>query len=294
MVRQRRGSRAGLHVLLASLISLSGGFALAADPVLGELPAGAISTSETSGVSAEICRDHLFDPVSAGIKLPDGYRLRTAAEVAASDPSLASLLEANPATREFAVGSLCLMSFDTFIVDGQPVARSRDMAAAFWWVVADGPLQPNMRGKLRYVQIGSWYSNDIGHEKQIRRTDPMAQFTQVVVKRLSPDTWHLSLTLPTETLEADIRATSPSKPRNAGGPGFMTVPMSGRKANYFSVYTYAGHRIRDVEGNWRATGKGVFTDSFALPKEATAFGTIFEEAWTARSGLYRFSLRATQ
>ena len=69
----------------------------------------------------------------------------------------------------------------------------------------------------------------------------------------------------------------------------MSVPMSGDSAQYFSVFTYAGHRIRNAKGNWRATGAGTFTAAFAIPNEASAFETLFEEGWTARSGLYRFS-----
>lgn len=273
------------------VLGLGSGLAYSADPLLGDLPSGAISTSETRGVSAEICRDHLFDPALTALKLPAGYRLRTAEEVAASDPALATLLETNPSAKGFAVGSLCVMSFDTFVVDDKPLGKPRNMAAAFWWAAAEGPEHPNMRGKHRYVQIGSWYSKDIGYARQIRRTDPMAQFTQVEVQRLTPDSWHVSLRLPAETIEADIHATSPARARGTGGPGFMSVPMSGEGANYFAVYTYAGHRIRDAEGEWRAIGKGVFAESFAIPKEATALGTIFEEGWVARAGLY--SLRAT-
>ncbi len=256
---------------------------------LGTLPAGAISTSETSGVSAEICRDHLFDAASIHLKLPTGYRIRPAEEIASSDAAVAELVRLNPTLKSYALGSLCLMSIETFIVDSTPVHTSGKMPAAFWWVAADGLLHSDMRGKVRWVQIGSWYSKDTGHHGQIRRTDPMAQFTKIEVERLSPDAWHLSLVLPSETVEADIRATSPSTARKASGPGYMSVPMSGESAEYFSVYTYAGHRIRNAKGDWRATGNGIFAAAFAIPNEAAAFETLFQEGWTARSGLYRFS-----
>jgi len=148
-----------------------------------------------------------------------------------------------------------------------------------------------MRGKIQYVQIGSWYSKDVGHARQIRRTDPMAQFTRIAVERVSPDAWHVSLVLPSETVEADIRTTSPSTARQSSGPRYMSVPMSGESAGYFSVYAYEGHRIRKAKGDWRATGNGIFSASFALPNEASFFESVFEEGWTARSGLYRFSPR---
>lgn len=262
--------------------------ALAATPTLGTLPSDALSISDTTGVSAEICRDHLFDPSSLSLVLPASYRLRTAEEASASDPALADWLSRNPVAKRFAVGSLCFMSFNTFVIDGKPVGGRGDKVAAFWWAAAEGPLHADMRGKARWVQLGSWYSKSLGHARRVRRTDPMAQFTNIEIAHPSADTWRLRLTLPTETVEADIRTTSPSVPRKSSGPGYMSVPMSGESANYFSVFTYAGHHSRDAQGEWRATGTGVFSAAFALPNEATVLGTVFQEGWTARSGLYRF------
>jgi hypothetical protein len=278
--------RAQLTLLAATIAC---GVAHADESNLGTLPVGAISTSETSGVSAEICRDHLFDAASNHLKLPTGYRFRPAEEIASSDPGVAELIRLNPTMKSHAVGSLCLMSIATFIVDDKPVLTSGTMPAAFWWVAAEGPLHAEMRGKVRWVQIGSWYSNESGHLGQIRRTDPMAQFTTIKVERVSLDDWNLSLVLPSEIVEANIRTTSPSTPRKASGPGYMSVPMSGDSAEYFSVYTYTGHRSRNAKGDWRASGTGIFTAAFAIPNEASAFETLFQEGWTARSGLYRFS-----
>jgi hypothetical protein len=280
-------TRFSLWMLLAAAFPC--GSIHAGEPNLGTLPQGALSVYDTSGVSAEICRDHLFDAASLHIKLPAGFRFRSAGEIAASDPALAELVRLNPAVKGYALGSLCFLSMRTFIVDDKPVLTSGELPAAFWWAAAEGPSHPDMRGKTQYVQIGSWYSKDIGHARQILRADPMAQFTRIVVEQVSPDAWHLSLVLPSETVEADIRTTSPSTARKSNGPGYMSVPMSGASADYFSVYTYAGHRIREAKGNWRATGKGIFSASFALPGEASFLETLFEEGWTSRSGLYRFS-----
>jgi hypothetical protein len=49
--------------------------AFAAEVTYGNLPPGALSTNEVSDVSAEICRDHLFDPKLVPARLPTGYRL---------------------------------------------------------------------------------------------------------------------------------------------------------------------------------------------------------------------------
>ena len=122
----------------------------------------------------------------------------------------------------------------------------------------------------------------------------MAQFTKISVEQISTDRWHLSLVLPTETVLADVQLTSPSVPRGSGGPGFMSVPMSGDSADYFTVYTYAGHHVRDAKGEWRTSGDGIFTTALEIPNEASAFGSVFEEGWVARSGLYRFTPTSSQ
>lgn len=282
------------HGLVAFVLAIHlGGTAThAATPTLGALAPGSLSTADTSDVSAEICRDHLIDPASLTARLPPGYRLRTAEEVAAADPALASWLARNPSVKQFAVGSLCFMSFRTFVIDGKRVRGSGDRAAAFWWAAAEGPLHADMRGKARWVQLGSWYSNSIGSARRIRRSDPMAQFTGIDITRTAADAWRLRLALPTETVLADIQTTSPSVPRQSSGPGFMSVPMTGESADFFSVYTYAGHHSRDARGTWRAEGTGVFSAAFALPDEASVLGTVFQEGWTARSGLYRFDAKS--
>src|SRR5688572_24623306 len=99
----------GLVILLAAIPSAS-----AAEARFGTLPAGAISVSEISDVSAEICRDHLFDPSAVAGRLPPGFRLVTVAETAPEDPAVAAFVKANPQYAHYAVGSLCFMSVGKF------------------------------------------------------------------------------------------------------------------------------------------------------------------------------------
>lgn len=264
------------------------GTAAASDPRLGTLPPGSASTSFTGGVQAEICRDHLFDPALRPVRLPNGYRLLRAEELAASNPGLAALLRKSPSLGQHASGSLCFMSIREFVVDGTPVLSSRPMAAAFWWAAAQGPRAPEMKGSATYVQVGSWYARGTPHAERIARTDPMARFVEIDVDETGRNKWRLRLALDEETVTAEIQAQAESTPGKGQGPGFMSVPMSGDSAEYFSVFTYAGHRHRKAEGTWRAAGSGPFTQAFSLPEEASAFGTVFQDSWVALSGLYRF------
>src|SRR6185436_19707294 len=101
------------------------------------------------------------------------------------------------------------------------------MPAAFWWVAAEGHAHAQMRGKVRWVQVGSWYPTGSPDRERIRRTDPMAQFVDVVVKRDGDDRWQVRLALPSETVFGDVRTTSPAVPSKSPQPSYMSVPMSG-------------------------------------------------------------------
>jgi len=278
-----------LATALAALVFA--GLAGAAERRFGELPAGAISTSELHEVSAEICRDHLFDPASVDTQLPTGYRLTTVADAAQRDPALESLLQKLPKLRHYALGSLCVVSAGSFDVDGALVHTTAPLPLAFWWAAAEGPRHAAMRGKTSWVQLRSWYASTLTNRAAVLRTDPMAEFVDIQVERVQPDRWRLHLALPGETVTAEVSTSGVPVPSRADQPGFMSVPMSGRAADFFSVFTYSGHHHQPAQGAWRAAGTGVFREAFSIDGEAAVFGTHFQSGWRARAGLYRFSSR---
>lgn len=255
------------------------------------MAAGSVSTSETQGVVAEICRDHLFEPAFARARLPEGYRLVLASEVASRQPALAALLQAEPARRGHALGTLCVMSIGQLLVDDAPVQARYPLAIAFWWASAVGPRHADMRGPATWIQLGSWYSTGTKDRPAVVKADPMAEFVDVDVDPVEPDRWRLRLVLPSEVITAEVSAVGRRVPSRAAQPGFMTVPMSGPASDHFWVYTYFGHHSRPAQGSWRANGSGVFSHAWSIPGEAAVFTTTFQEGWTSRSGLYRFSAR---
>lgn len=279
----------GLAPAAAALICAAS--ACAADPRFGELPAGAVSTSETHGVVAEICRDHLFDPALARARLPDGYRLVLASEVASRQPALAALLKAEPARRSHALGTLCFLSVGRLVVDDAPVQARYPLPIAFWWASAEGPRHADMRGKATWMQLGSWYSTGTQDRLAVLRTDPMAEFVDIDIDQAEPDRWRLRLVLPGEVITAEVSSTGRRVPSHAAQPGYLSVPMSGSASDRFSVYTYFGHHSRSAQGTWRAAGNGVFSDALSIAGENAVFATTFQEGWTSRSGLYRYSAR---
>jgi hypothetical protein len=277
--------------LIATALALVAfiGLPAAAEIAFGELPAGSVSTSETRDVTAEICRDHLFNPATVDITLPVGYRLTTATDAANKNRALEALLLKNPKLREYAIGSLCFVSAGTLAVDDFSVQAAPPLLLAFWWAATEGPRHAAMRGNTAWVQLGSWYSSAIKGQPAVLRTDPMAEFIDVQVEPVGSNQWRLRLALPSETVTGEVSTSGRLEPSRAAQPGYMSVPMSGRAADYFSVFTYFGHQHQGARGEWRATGTGVFSEAFSIEGEAGVFGTVFQAGWRARSGLYRFS-----
>lgn len=276
-------------VLCAALLSPT---AQAADVTYGDLAPGAISVAEQSDVRCELCRDHLFDPRRTPARLPTGYRLVSAAEYAKDDSTLALLLKRHPRYGRFVVGSLCFMSTGSFVVDGVRAHAEGTTPMAFWWAhAAAGPgaqRDSSMKGRTEWVQLASWYARAGTDSVRIRATDPMAQFADLEVVETGPNAWRMALALPGERIEAEVKGDGDRKPRKSAQPGFMTVPFTGQSADRFTVFTYLGHHHQDASGDWRARGKGVFTESFAIPGEAKVFGTFYQDGWQARSALYPF------
>ncbi|MBN8503593.1 MAG: hypothetical protein J0L58_03890 [Burkholderiales bacterium] len=274
-------------MVILGLLGATGGAGLVPDdaPLSSWLPDGALSQAFTAQVAAEICRDHLFDASLEPIALPAGYRLLRAAELAEGDPAMAALLRLHPQARDHAVGSLCAMSVGRFVVDGTQIRSP--VPVAFWWARVEGAARAPLAAAVQWVQLGSWYPKGTGAEALIRQTDPMARFTDLEVDPVSPETWRLRLQLDGETVSATIRLTSPGKPSKAVGPQVMAVPMSGEAAGFYSVYAYRGHWSRPAQGHWQAQAGGRFGRSFAVEAPGAPLATLFQQSWSAQSGLYR-------
>ena len=158
---------------------------------------------------------------------------------------------------------------------------------AFWWARAEGPRNSRMKGKAQWLQIGSWYSRDITERAKVIATDPMAEFVDVQVDQLRPTVWRLRLVLNDEVVDGAVRCTGELTKRRSSGTSFMSVPLSGAGAGYFWVISYFGHHHKEAQGHWRSAGTGIFSDAFQIPDEARIFSTLFQNGWSARSGLYR-------
>jgi hypothetical protein len=238
-------------------------------------------------VSAEICRDHLFNPKLVRARLPTGYRLILAAEYAKDDPGVADLIKGKKKYHAYAVGSLCFVSVGSFVVDGVRVHSAAPTPMAFWWAHATGPRDSRMRGKVDWVQLASWYSQDITQRARVVATDPMAQFVDLTMTQAEPGLWHLRMAVANEVIEAEVRASGDRKRSKAPQPGFMSVPFTGKNAESFWVTTYFGHFHQPATGEWQVVGSGALNKALSIPGAAAVFKTHFQAGWSARSGLYK-------
>ena len=259
----------------------------AAEVAYGKLPPGALSSNEVTHASAEICRDHLFNPKLARARLPKDYRLILAAEYAKEDPGVADLIRGREELGAYAVGSLCFMSVGSFVVDGVRLQLGAPTPMAFWWVHATGPRDSRMLGKVDWLQLASWYSQDITERARVVASDPMARFVDLNMTRTESGLWTMRLALADEVVEAEVRGSGLRKQRNAPQPGFMSVPFTGESAGSFWVITYFGHHHQPADGQWGAKGSGVFSDALSIPGESAVFKTSFQDGWSALSGLYK-------
>jgi len=271
----------GMILSVTACLSVS-----ATEGSFGTLPPGMLSISEMSDVSAEICRDHLFDPSTVVDRLPPGYRLIAAEEYAKDDPNVAAFLKENPRYARYAVGSLCFVSAGKFAVDRVRLHSLGAMPLAFWWARAEGPRDARMQGKSQWLQLASWYSQDTGDRAKVLATDPMAQFVEIQVAEVEPRVWRLHLRLSDEVIDAEVRCSGEPTKRRASGKNFMSVPMAGAGAGYFWVITYFGHHHQPAQGEWHSKGTGVFCAALQIPNESGTFGTVFQSGWSALSGLY--------
>lgn len=269
----------------------------AAGGLFGELPPGALSHSVQERVHGEICVDLLLPLEVVQAELPPGQRAVSVPERAARDPELAEALRAHPELAGRALVSLCFLALDTFEIDGRTPYPPGSVSAAFLWAYvtpSDTPADARMLGKRNFVQLRAWYPAAGAERALVLATDPMAEFTEVTMRRAGPDTFDLTLVLAGERLEGRVRTVGERQPMNRPSPAFMTVPSAGRFADFFTVYTYYGHHLWSTEATWQTSGNGQLASAFAETSATLGLSTILEDGWSARSGLYRIEPNTTR
>ena len=255
----------------------------------GELPPNPISRWELAGVRAEICNEHLIEPLLIVGKLPSGFRLVTVGERAKSDEKAAKNLQAYPEHANYAFGLLCFVNLDSLEIEGVRANRKGPIAFAFWWaaVVPTAAFDKRARGDTSFIQLASWYPKSGVNRAKILAIDPLAEFTSL--KMINPESglWQMRLKMREAEIKGSFRVNGERKEIMYPLPQFMTVPIKTAKATYFSVITFFGHHIQNMEGEWQVTGRHALAQAIAESDRSSLTHAQLADGWRARAGIYK-------
>jgi hypothetical protein len=261
--------------------------------VFGELPDIPLSRTITSGVSAEICQQHLIAANVRTRSLPAGYRLETVADRAETSKRFREVLLERPAYATYGFGSLCFLEAESVVVNGIPVHAPGLLLSAFWWAAVvptdSAPARdPKVRGTIRYAQLASWYSVEVVDRAHITASDPMAEYATIEITSLGHRHWRVALSLPDGKVEGEIRGKGDRTKMYSGSEArFMTVPSTGEYAKYFTVYSYYGHYGESASGEWSSSGEAPVALAAKHTGAALGLHTEIQDSWQSLSGVYQ-------
>ncbi len=257
------------------------------------MPDESISRAAISGVSAEICVEHLFPPDLQIPEMPAGYQLSKVADRARGEKRFAAILASRPDYASFRVGTLCFVLSATFRVNDASVGTSEAVPMAFWWAsvaASDEPPRPDsrVRGTITQVQLASWYPDEAVDRSLILAFDPMAQFVPIRIRSLGPGHWRVALELQDGRVEGEIHGLGDRrKLRPSAESKFMTVASAGPHSEYFTVFTYFGHHAESASSRWLGSGTSPVVRYIGLSGPDLGLGTEVQDSWQAQAGLYR-------
>lgn len=282
-IERLRQGRAWLSAGIGALTSA----AALAQPVLGDLPAGALAGFEVSDVRAEVCRTLFFPANAMPVVMPAGYRLSKLSE-RKNVPAVAEMLGKRPELADYAKGTLCFIDAGIHTVDGRALYRGRRSRTAFLWadmVPADGVVADcRQLGTRRRVQL-FWIYDERGIDVGLaRKAIPDALFGTIDMEKTG-DGWSVSLSTKDGKLTARAVPASPRVPLKHPLPAFETVPLAGAGRDRFFVLTYAGHHDRKAAAEWRASGSDPWVRTVASAVTG-ADADFIQDSFTVRLNLY--------
>jgi hypothetical protein len=279
----RHGYRYLLATSLVALLQCGGAVAQ-----FGELPAGAISKSET-GQSDEIVLLLVFDPAPVKDQLPDGIRFRTLEEYATRDPAVAEYLRAHPDQRNWARGYFEIIRSASYQVDGRSAHFGKRGGMAVWYAYVartDSSDQRPHGGNL--LALGYWLSDSkfakYMREKGYPVSAASVQFWQ--------DKDSFRGRLKANDLEISGTCRPQGKPEKVSlpSPAYLTVWTPRPIAKTFEVLTGYGSMNQECSAvEWQAHGNHPLALIFLSRgnKETPVSDTEYESGYVLRSALYQ-------
>lgn len=285
IVRRFRRSLFGVLALLA-------GGAVAAAQQFGELPAGALSTTE-QGLSSELVVYVTFDPAAHKDRLPDGLRFRTLQEYAARDPEVAEYLRGRPEHSAWARGYFEIIHADSYSVDGHRARFGKRGAIAVWYAYLARPEtnDPRARGG-QLVALGTWIS-DARLARRMREKGFPVGAADVSFWRDSKG-MHGRLKGRGFEITGTCRPTGEAEKVELPTPAYLTVWSPRATAQTFELLTGYGNMNQSCEGaEWKARGNHPFVRAFLSRAQGgqEISGTSYQYGYVLRTALYRLSPR---
>jgi hypothetical protein len=280
-MRRFRLSSFGALALLACGLS-------AAAQQFGELPAGALSTTE-QGLSSELVVFVVFDPAAYQGQLPDGLRFRTLEEYATRDPEVAQYLQAHPEHKNWARGYFELIHADSYSVDLQQARFGKRGAIAVWYAYLARPETNDPRAKGgQFVALASWISDQKLARRMREKGFPMSE-GDVIFWRDSKGT-HGRLKGRGFEVSGTCRPVGEPEKIELPTPAYLTVWSPRAAVQTFELLTGYGSTRQNCEGvEWKAKGDHPFVRAFLSRAQGGAeiSGTSYEYGYVLRTALYQ-------
>jgi hypothetical protein len=255
----------------------------------GDLPPNPLSRWDMSGVRAEICNEQLIEPSLIAGKVPSGFRLITVRERSQSDSNVAKKLEAHPKSANYGFATLCFVMLDSLEIEGVRANTHGSIAFAFWWasVAATAPFDKRALGGVESVQLASWYPKSVISRTKVLAIGPTAEFTSLEMVTPKPGVWGVRLKMGEGEIRGSFRASGERKQATYPLPAFMTVPFKNADSTYFTVFTFFGHHVQNLEGEWHASGRHALVQAIAETNRSFPMPTILADGWRAHAGIYK-------
>jgi hypothetical protein len=278
----------GGRLLLAAFLIITLKCGLTSGQQFGELPPGAVSTTE-QGLSSELVVYIIFDPAQFKEQLPDGLRLRTLREYAARDPAVAEYLKTHPEQGEWARSYFEIIHADSYRVDNRSARFGKRGAMAVWYAYLARPEKSDERARGgQLIALGSWIS-DSRLARYMREKGYPVSAADVKFWR---DAKGLHGRLKGRGFEigATCRPEGAAEKVPLPTPAYLTVWTPRSVAPTFELLTGYGNVNQNCAGvEWKAKGNHPFIRAFLSRAQGgeDISGTSYQYGYVLRTALYR-------
>jgi hypothetical protein len=287
-VADRGWTRRRFRLSLFGVLALSACCVGVAAQQFGELPAGALSTTE-QGLSSELVVYVIFDPAAHKDQLPDGLRFRTLEEYAPRDAEVAQYLRTHPEHGSWARGYFEIIHADSYSVDGQKARFGKRGGIAVWYAYLARPETNDPRAKGgQLVALGTWISDSKLARRMREKGFPMSE-GRVSFWRDSKGT-HGRLKGRGFEVSGTCRPVGAAEKIELPTPAYLTVWSPRAATQTFELLTGYGSMSQNCEGvEWKAKGDDPFVRAFLARAQGGAeiSGTSYEYGYVLRTALYQ-------